>query len=117
MFPNTFNKQCNFIFILDGPRNTTIVVIPSNTVNEGESVTLICSTDGSPPPKISWKKQLASGGPQILCEDTSFTIKNVRADDMGHYECEGVNLAGKDKKAVELIVQGKYSFIVNLLNS
>ncbi|XP_020644376.3 vascular cell adhesion protein 1 [Pogona vitticeps] len=88
-----------------GPRNTTIVVSPSNIVKEGDTVIMICSTDGSPTPKVSWKKRLPNGGSRLVSGDGTLTLEKVQAEDMGHYECEGSNHAGKDNKAVELVVE------------
>lgn len=38
-----------------------------------------------------------------------FTLISMRAEDSGIYVCEGVNLVGKDRKEVKLIVQGKHT--------
>ncbi|XP_061486536.1 vascular cell adhesion protein 1 isoform X2 [Rhineura floridana] len=98
-------KMTEALSVKYGPRNTTIDTIPSSTVKEGEAVTMTCFTDGNPTPSVFWKKHLASGGSLIILEGATLTIKKVRAEDMGHYECEGVNMAGKESKTVELIVQ------------
>lgn len=110
---NTNSKKVKLCFyILDEPRNTTITVIPSSMVKEGEDVTLICSTYGSPTPAVFWKKRQADGTSELILERDTLTITNVQPEDMGYYECEAVNLAGKESKATEIVVQGKY-FIVN----
>uniref|UniRef100_K7FW43 Vascular cell adhesion molecule 1 n=1 Tax=Pelodiscus sinensis TaxID=13735 RepID=K7FW43_PELSI len=90
---------------LNGPRNTTVSVTPSNSVKEGEAVTMTCSSNGNPSPEISWAKQLTNGKSQFLSKDATLTINNVKADDWGLYECVGVNQFGREKKTVELIVQ------------
>ncbi|XP_066482388.1 vascular cell adhesion protein 1 [Tiliqua scincoides] len=91
--------------VADEPRNTAITVIPSTTVKEGEDVTLICSTHGSPTPAVFWKKRQANGTSQLILEGATLTIKNIQPEDTGFYECEAVNLAGKENKAIELVVQ------------
>uniref|UniRef100_A0A8D2IPK3 Vascular cell adhesion molecule 1 n=1 Tax=Varanus komodoensis TaxID=61221 RepID=A0A8D2IPK3_VARKO len=88
-----------------GPRNTTISVTPSNTVKEGETVTMVCSTYGNPTPKVSWKKQLVNGDSQLIQKTATLTIKNARAEDNGRYWCEAVNLFGKHRNAAEITIQ------------
>nr|XP_008168827.1 vascular cell adhesion protein 1 isoform X1 [Chrysemys picta bellii] len=88
-----------------GPRNTTVSVTPSTTVKEGGAVTMTCTSYGNPSPKISWTKHSISGESQFLSENATLTINNVKAEDLGLYECEGVNQFGREKKTVDLIVQ------------
>ncbi|XP_039339317.1 vascular cell adhesion protein 1-like isoform X3 [Mauremys reevesii] len=90
----------------DGPRNTTVSATPSATVKEGGAVTMTCTSPGNPAPKISLTKHLISGVSQFLSEDATLTINNVKAEDLGLYECEGINQFGREKKTVDLIVQG-----------
>uniref|UniRef100_A0A8C0GVV2 Ig-like domain-containing protein n=1 Tax=Chelonoidis abingdonii TaxID=106734 RepID=A0A8C0GVV2_CHEAB len=94
-----------------GPRNTTVSVTPSTTVKEGGAVTMTCTSYGNPAPKIFWTKHLISGVSQFLSENATLTINNVKAEDLGLYECEGVNQFGREKKTVDLIVQGAYNMI------
>ncbi|XP_074859274.1 vascular cell adhesion protein 1 isoform X3 [Carettochelys insculpta] len=88
-----------------GPRNTTVSVTPSNTVREGDTVIMTCTSNGNPSPEVSWTKHLISGESQFLSKDATLTIKNAKADDLGLYVCAGVNQFGREKKTVELIVQ------------
>ncbi|XP_039342326.1 vascular cell adhesion protein 1-like isoform X4 [Mauremys reevesii] len=88
-----------------GPRNTTVSVTPSATVKEGGAVTMTCTSYGNPAPKISWTKHLISGVSQFLSENATLTINNVKAEDLGLYQCEGVNQFGRETKTVDLIVQ------------
>uniref|UniRef100_A0A8C4WGZ0 Ig-like domain-containing protein n=1 Tax=Gopherus evgoodei TaxID=1825980 RepID=A0A8C4WGZ0_9SAUR len=89
-----------------GPRNTTVSVTPSTTVKEGGAVTMTCTSYGNPAPKMFWTKHLISGVSQFLSENATLTINSVKAEDLGLYECEGVNQFGREKKTVDLIVQG-----------
>nr|XP_028588502.1 vascular cell adhesion protein 1 [Podarcis muralis] len=98
-------KRAETLSVEYGPRNTRIVAAPSNTVKEGDTVTLTCSTYGSPTPKVFWKKQLLDGGSRLILEGATLTIKAVQAEAMGLYECEAVNVAGKESRTVEIIVQ------------
>uniref|UniRef100_A0A8C3IV92 Vascular cell adhesion molecule 1 n=1 Tax=Chrysemys picta bellii TaxID=8478 RepID=A0A8C3IV92_CHRPI len=110
--PNKEPSLCSLLitkngsFVLDGPRNTTVSVTPSTTVKEGGAVTMTCTSYGNPSPKISWTKHSISGESQFLSENATLTINNVKAEDLGLYECEGVNQFGREKKTVDLIVQG-----------
>ncbi|KAJ7332446.1 hypothetical protein JRQ81_014626 [Phrynocephalus forsythii] len=99
------NQMIRTLHVEYGPRNTTIVVTPSNIVKEGDTVIMRCSTDANPTPKVSWKKQLSNGESHLVSEDATLMLKKVQVQDMGHYECEGLNRAGKDNKAVELVVE------------
>nr|XP_006119873.1 vascular cell adhesion protein 1 isoform X1 [Pelodiscus sinensis] len=99
------SKMAAALSVEYGPRNTTVSVTPSNSVKEGEAVTMTCSSNGNPSPEISWAKQLTNGKSQFLSKDATLTINNVKADDWGLYECVGVNQFGREKKTVELIVQ------------
>ncbi|TFK02552.1 5'-AMP-activated protein kinase subunit gamma-2 [Platysternon megacephalum] len=102
---NKSERTTVVISVQDGPRNTTVSVTPSTTVKEGGAVTMTCTSYGNPAPKISWTKHLISGELQFLSENATLTINNVKAEDLGLYECEGVNQFGREKKTVDLIVQ------------
>ncbi|XP_074859273.1 vascular cell adhesion protein 1 isoform X2 [Carettochelys insculpta] len=102
---NKTERATVVISVQDGPRNTTVSVTPSNTVREGDTVIMTCTSNGNPSPEVSWTKHLISGESQFLSKDATLTIKNAKADDLGLYVCAGVNQFGREKKTVELIVQ------------
>uniref|UniRef100_A0A2I3HGK0 Vascular cell adhesion protein 1 n=1 Tax=Nomascus leucogenys TaxID=61853 RepID=A0A2I3HGK0_NOMLE len=87
------------------PKNTVISVNPSTKLQEGGSVTMTCSSEGLPPPEIFWSKKLDNGNLQHLSGNATLTLIAMRMEDSGIYMCEGVNLIGKNRKEVELIVQ------------
>ncbi|XP_025259026.1 vascular cell adhesion protein 1 isoform X4 [Theropithecus gelada] len=89
------------------PKNTVISVNPSTRLQEGGSVTMTCSSEGLPPPEIFWSKKLDNGNLQHLSGNATLTLIAMRMEDSGIYVCEGVNLIGKNRKEVELIVQEK----------
>ncbi|XP_011847926.1 PREDICTED: vascular cell adhesion protein 1 isoform X4 [Mandrillus leucophaeus] len=89
------------------PKNTVITVNPSIRLQEGGSVTMTCSSEGLPPPEIFWSKKLDNGNLQHLSGNATLTLIAMRMEDSGIYVCEGVNLIGKNRKEVELIVQEK----------
>ncbi|OPJ77257.1 vascular cell adhesion protein 1 isoform B [Patagioenas fasciata monilis] len=90
-----------------GPKNTMISVIPANTVKEGETVTMKCTSSGNPAPVISWKKKKATGESEKISEDATLIVQNVKSQDLGLYECEAYNQFGKEEKVVKLLVQGR----------
>uniref|UniRef100_A0A2I2Y4J3 Vascular cell adhesion protein 1 n=1 Tax=Gorilla gorilla gorilla TaxID=9595 RepID=A0A2I2Y4J3_GORGO len=87
------------------PKDTVISVNPSTKLQEGGSVTMTCSSEGLPAPEIFWSKKLDNGNLQHLSGNATLTLIAMRMEDSGIYVCEGVNLIGKNRKEVELIVQ------------
>uniref|UniRef100_A0A8I3WBB2 Vascular cell adhesion protein 1 n=1 Tax=Callithrix jacchus TaxID=9483 RepID=A0A8I3WBB2_CALJA len=103
----TERKAIKELQIYISPKNTVISVNPSTRLQEGGSVTMTCSSEGLPPPEIFWSKKLDNGNLQHLSGNATLTLIAMRREDSGIYVCEGVNLIGKDRKEVELIVQEK----------
>lgn len=95
------------LYVYTSPKNTVISVHPSTSLQEGDAVTMTCSSEGHPAPLISWSKKLDNGKAQLLSGNATLTLIAMRMEDSGTYECEGVNPVGRDKKEVELIVQEK----------
>ncbi|XP_059998429.1 vascular cell adhesion protein 1 [Lagenorhynchus albirostris] len=89
------------------PKDTLISVNPSTSLQEGDSVTMTCTSEGLPAPQIFWSKKLDNGNLQLLSENATLTLIAMRMEDSGIYMCEAVNLVGKDRKEVKLIVQEK----------
>nr|KAF6414753.1 vascular cell adhesion molecule 1 [Molossus molossus] len=86
------------------PRNATILVSPSSTLEEGRSVTMTCSSDGLPALRIRWSRQLKNGHLQFLSENATLTLTSTKREDSGIYVCEGSSQAGISRKEVELII-------------
>ncbi|XP_012321885.2 vascular cell adhesion protein 1 [Aotus nancymaae] len=103
----TERKAIKELQVYISPKNTVISVNPSTRLQEGGSVTMTCSSEGLPPPEIFWSKKLDNGNLQHLSGNATLTLIAMRREDSGIYVCEGVNLIGKDRKEVELIVQEK----------
>ncbi|XP_059941671.1 vascular cell adhesion protein 1 isoform X3 [Mesoplodon densirostris] len=87
------------------PKDTVISVNPSTSLQEGDSVTMTCTSEGLPAPQIFWSKKLDNGNLQLLSENATLTLIAMRMEDSGIYVCEGGNPVGKDRKEVKLIVQ------------
>ncbi len=64
-------------------------ISPSGEIVEGDSVTLICSSDSNPPAEISWFK-----GRTFLGSGRIYSISNIRYDHSGEYKCKSINKHG-----------------------
>ncbi|XP_028613189.1 vascular cell adhesion protein 1 [Grammomys surdaster] len=93
--------------VYTSPTNTEISVHPSTRLHEGGAVTMTCSSEGLPAPEIFWSKKLDNGVLQLLSGNATLTLIAMRMEDSGIYVCEGVNLIGRDKTEVELVVEEK----------
>ncbi|XP_043101088.1 B-cell receptor CD22-like [Puntigrus tetrazona] len=80
------------------PRNASVSITPSGEILEGDSVTLICSSDSNPPAEISWIK-----GGTTVGSGRIYNISKIRSDHSGEYKCKSINEHGE-----------KYSEAVNL---
>ncbi|XP_006830975.1 PREDICTED: vascular cell adhesion protein 1 isoform X3 [Chrysochloris asiatica] len=101
----TERKTTKELQVYISPKNTAISVSPSTSLQEGDSVTMMCSSDGLPVPEIFWSKELDNGDLQRLSGNATLTLIAMRMEDSGIYVCEGVNPIGNSRKEVELIVQ------------
>ncbi|XP_043106433.1 B-cell receptor CD22-like [Puntigrus tetrazona] len=81
------------------PRIVSVSISPSEIV-EGDSVTLICSSDSNPPAEISWIK-----GGTTVGSGRIYNISKIRSDHSGEYKCRSRNEHGeKYSEAVTLNV-------------
>ncbi|XP_074044381.1 vascular cell adhesion protein 1 isoform X2 [Macrotis lagotis] len=86
------------------PKDTIISINPSNTVQEGDSVTMTCFSEGLPPPQIFWSKKQDSKDPTPLSENATLILVDMKKEDSGTYVCEAKNQFGKNKKEMEITV-------------
>ncbi|KAL0202663.1 hypothetical protein M9458_000681, partial [Cirrhinus mrigala] len=71
---------------------------PSGEIEEGDSVTLNCSSDSNPPAEISWFK-----GGTIVGSGRIYSISKISSDHSGEYKCKARNEHGqKDSDGVTL---------------
>ncbi|XP_073697988.1 B-cell receptor CD22-like [Garra rufa] len=93
------------ITVMYPPKSVSVSISPSAEIVEGDSVTLICSSDSNPPAlNFSWFKEnqtLAVGSGQ------SFSISSVNSSHSGRYYCEAQNEYGSQRSAsVSVTVKG-----------
>ena len=100
--------------MIDTPSSSTVIV----TVNS--SLTLSCTSRGSPPDTFTWMKD----GNQTVLQSTSITavdytstsavfradysIDSVTASDNGTYTCNVTNPIGNDSATITVIVISKF---------
>ncbi|XP_073698603.1 sialoadhesin-like [Garra rufa] len=95
---HTYISPDVYLNVMYPPRNISVSISPSGEIVEGDSVTLICSSDSNPPAEISWFKGRASVGSGRI-----YNISNISSDHSGEYKCKSNNKHGE-----------KYSDAVNL---
>ncbi|XP_048051177.1 B-cell receptor CD22-like isoform X3 [Megalobrama amblycephala] len=76
--------------IMYPPRSVSVSIIQSGQILEGDSVTLICSSDSKPPAEISWFK-----GGTFVGSGRIYNISKISSDDSGEYKCRSINEHGE----------------------
>ncbi|XP_052401336.1 B-cell receptor CD22 isoform X1 [Carassius gibelio] len=72
------------------PKNVRVSISPSGEIVEGDSVTLICSSDSNPPAEINWCKQ-----GMIVGSGRNYSISNISSNHSGEYKCKSRNKHGE----------------------
>ncbi|KAK7074280.1 hypothetical protein SK128_018951, partial [Halocaridina rubra] len=86
-------------------------------LSPGDSVTLVCVVQGSPPPALSWTLRglpVLTSDPRVQVSQMvdgekvtgRLNISNIRVEDGGHWSCLAENRAGKVDFAGRLSVRG-----------
>ncbi|XP_050963019.1 B-cell receptor CD22-like isoform X2 [Labeo rohita] len=76
--------------IMYPPKNISVSISPSGEIVEGDSVTLICSSDSNPPAEISWFR-----GGMFVGSGRIYSISNISSDHSGEYKCKSRNEHGE----------------------
>ncbi|XP_067391212.1 hemicentin-1 isoform X2 [Emydura macquarii macquarii] len=78
-------------------------------VQVGHRIDIPCSTQGIPPPTVTWFKgrntMLIDGGQYISSPDGTLSISKVQLSDSGIYKCIASNIAGSDESEITIQVQ------------
>ncbi|XP_026110107.1 B-cell receptor CD22-like [Carassius auratus] len=72
------------------PKIVSLSISPSGEIVEGDSVTLICSSDSNPPAEITWFKGL-----MIVGSGRIYSILKISSDHSGEYKCKSRNKHGE----------------------
>ncbi|KAF4118156.1 hypothetical protein G5714_000207 [Onychostoma macrolepis] len=77
------------------PKSVSVSISPSGEIVEGDSVTLICSSDSNPPAlNFSWFK-----GRTFVGSGKNYRISNISSDHSGEYKCKSRNEHGEKYSA------------------
>ncbi|XP_073672271.1 sialic acid-binding Ig-like lectin 13 [Paramisgurnus dabryanus] len=85
------------------PKNTSVSVFPSNSVLEGSSVTLICSSDANPAVLIWYREN--GGQLEELQTGCNLTLNVTDRTHTGRYYCQARNRHGTQNTSVWLDIQ------------
>ena len=104
--------------MIDPPSSSTVIVAV------GSTITLSCTSRGSPPDTFTWRKDSGSivqstSITTVTHTDTSavfradYSINSVATSNSGRYTCTVTNPIGSDSKIITVDVSGKHLPIIN----
>ncbi|NXC93378.1 VCAM1 protein, partial [Certhia familiaris] len=101
---NKTEKATVHITVQGAPVITKLSIEPSTTVQEGENVSIQCSAESNPPPKIILRRKSDSAdmGPYSA---KSILLPSVMFQNGGDYECVAENEFGYSKSEITLNVK------------
>ncbi|XP_056353932.1 vascular cell adhesion protein 1 isoform X2 [Oenanthe melanoleuca] len=101
---NKTEKAAMDIIIQGAPVITKLSIEPSTTVQEGENVSIQCSAESNPPPKIILRRK-SDNADMRPYSARSILLPSVMFQNGGDYECLAENKFGKSKSEITLNVK------------
>ncbi|XP_016361900.1 B-cell receptor CD22-like [Sinocyclocheilus anshuiensis] len=98
------------ITVVYPPKSVSVSINGSGEIVEGDSVTLICSSDSKPPAlNFSWFKENQSSA---VGSGQSFSISSFNSSHSGRYYCEAQNQHGSQRsESVSVSVKGAWNIM------
>ncbi|XP_073698622.1 B-cell receptor CD22-like [Garra rufa] len=87
---HTYISPAVYLNVTYATKNVSVSISPSGEIVEGDSVTLICSSDSNPPAEISWFKEGTFVGSGRI-----YSISKISSDHSGEYKCKSINEHGE----------------------
>ncbi|XP_063263683.1 vascular cell adhesion protein 1 isoform X2 [Prinia subflava] len=101
---NKTEKATVNITIQGAPVITEFSIEPSTTVQEGENVSIQCSAESNPPPKITLRRKSDNANMEPYSA-RSILLPSVMFQSGGDYECVAENKFGNSKREITLNVK------------
>ncbi|XP_010164743.1 vascular cell adhesion protein 1 [Antrostomus carolinensis] len=102
---NKTEKATVDIVIQGAPNIAELSIEPSTTVQEGENVSIQCSAESNPPPKIILRRKSDSADMGPYSEGRILHLPSVTFLSGGDYECVAENKFGRSKSEITLNVE------------
>ncbi|XP_059497258.1 hemicentin-1-like [Stegostoma tigrinum] len=94
------------------PRNMKVLITPLNsTINEGDNITLSCTSDSNPPPSwYKWTRRKGEETEALESSERDLTLYRVTRKQEGVYSCQAGNTVGANRSEECRIEIRKSSF-------
>ncbi|KAF6294040.1 vascular cell adhesion molecule 1 [Rhinolophus ferrumequinum] len=89
------------------PKDINLTAFPSESVKEGDTVTIFCTCGNVPQTWIILKKKAEAGDTVLKSTNGAYTIHKAQLEDAGVYECESKNEIGFQLTSITLDVKGR----------